>query len=101
MATVKGSNQRILTTPAEPISYYLFNNNGADEIGNYPITSYTTTFTQNRNGKPNSASDFSSVSSKIQIPIQTINNTYDFTISFWVKIRNLNIPYKYFISVYK
>ncbi len=80
-----------MTTVVEPISYYLFDNNGDDEIGNYPITSYTTTFTQNRNGKANSASDFTSLSSIIEIPIQTINNTYDFTISFWVKLRNLNV----------
>ncbi len=101
MATVNGSNQRLLATPAEPISYYLFNDNGDDEIGNYPITSFTTTFTENRNGKPNSASDFSSVSSVIKVPIQTINDTYDLTISLWVKIRLLSITYIQIISIYK
>ncbi len=93
------ADKRILLAPAEPISFYLFSQKYDDEMGNYPITSHTSGFSTNRHGSANSAADFANT--KLTIPIQTINNTYDFTISMWVKIRNTNIANIMFLSVYK
>ena len=52
------TDKRILLTPAEPISFYLFSQNYDDEMGSYPITSHTSGFSTNRHGSANSAADF-------------------------------------------
>jgi hypothetical protein len=58
-------------------------------MGNFPINNYNSSFSQNRYGYPNSCADFNYTT--MEIPIQTINNTYDYTLSMWVKIRNSSI----------
>jgi hypothetical protein len=92
-------NKRMLTTVDEPISYYLFNSNGNDEMGNFPVTNYDSKFSHNRYGIGNSAAIFAMT--KMEIPIGTINNTFDVTISMWVNLRITTISLPMFFSVYK
>ncbi len=60
-------------------------------MGNFPATSYNTTFTHNRYGFVNSCAYFNYTI--MQLPIETVNNTNKLTISFWMKVDNMSIPY--------
>jgi hypothetical protein len=68
-------------------------------MGNYPVTNYDSTFSHNRYGVANSAAVFAMT--KMEIPIETINNTIDLTISMWVNLRITTISLPMFLSLYK
>jgi len=72
--------------PAGAIAHWNFEGNAQDQVGNYDGTGVAVTYTDSRNASAGKAATFDGDASIIEVPNGDIlQNSNDFTISFWVK----------------